>query len=163
MADWMGDDPQKPQPPGWREPSSSRPFLPSTFQGPRGCANLSMSEDAQRSHARAQYMLNKTLGPDQIASRSGGGGAKLSYLEGWRAINIANDVFGYNGWYTEIKYLEADFVRPCFPVLAVDTDLFLPTSFLSFAKTGRLQSRIWTLQHWSDGDCQGEAGGWWQP
>jgi hypothetical protein len=111
MADWMGDDTQQPARSYWKEPPSSRPSF-SPFQGPPGCANLSLSEDVKQSHLRSQYLLNKTLGPDQIASRSGGGGTKLSYLEGWRAINIANEVFGYNGWYTEIKYLEADFVRP---------------------------------------------------
>ncbi|GAA5977875.1 hypothetical protein JCM11641_006096 [Rhodosporidiobolus odoratus] len=75
---------------------------------------------------KIQYLLNKTLGPEHVASRPGGGGTKLSYLEGWRAINIANEVFGYNGWYTDIKYLEADFIdhnpetqRYCIGVTAI--------------------------------------------
>ncbi|KAL7340782.1 recombination protein Rad52 [Rhodotorula toruloides] len=69
-----------------------------------------MSDEAQERHAKMQAMLNKSLGPEHITNRPGGGGTKLSYLEGWRAINIANEVFGYNGWFTDIKYLEADFI-----------------------------------------------------
>ena len=26
------------------------------------------------------------------------GGQKLAYIEGWRLINLANEVFGFNGW-----------------------------------------------------------------
>ncbi|KPV75580.1 uncharacterized protein RHOBADRAFT_14536 [Rhodotorula graminis WP1] len=69
-----------------------------------------MSQHTQDRTAKLQSLLQKTLGPDQVANRPGGGGTKLSYLEGWRAINLANEIFGYNGWYTDIKYLEADFI-----------------------------------------------------
>lgn len=99
-----------------------------------------MSDAAADRNAKLQQILNKTLGADYIASRTGGGGSKLNYLEGWRAINLANDVFGFNGWFTDIKYLEADFVRSAplrttgskaeGSLLAVD----LPASF----RTGRL-------------------------
>jgi len=51
-------------------------------------------EDKQR---RLQDSLDKVLGPDYVQNRPGGGGTKLTYLEGWRAINLANEVFGYNG------------------------------------------------------------------
>lgn len=34
-------------------------------------------------------------------------------------MNIANEVFGYNGWYTEVKELAVDFVRPSLPLLAL--------------------------------------------
>lgn len=69
------------------------------------------------------------LGPEHLAQRQGAGGStsrlapvkislltlvigKLTYIEGWRVINLANEVFGFNGWSTEIKQLEVDFVRP---------------------------------------------------
>lgn len=39
---------------------------------------------------------------------------KLTYIEGWRVINLANEVFGFDGWSTEIKNLSIDFVGlPC--------------------------------------------------
>jgi DNA repair and recombination protein RAD52 len=40
-------------------------------------------------------ILNKKLGPEFISQRPGpAGGPKLTYAEGWRIINLANDVFG---------------------------------------------------------------------
>lgn len=74
-------------------------------------AGASVSSEAQEYHNRVGNMLNKCLGPEYISTRPGGGGGKLTYIEGWRAIDLANEVFGYNGWFTDIKYLEADFVR----------------------------------------------------
>ncbi|GAA5915590.1 hypothetical protein JCM6882_006386 [Rhodosporidiobolus microsporus] len=88
----------------YREPGSLDPSLQPPLPPP------TMDDETKQRQQRSQFLLNKILGPDLVASRSGGGGVKLHYLEGWRAINIANDVFGYNGWYTDIKYLEADFV-----------------------------------------------------
>lgn len=46
---------------------------------------------------KMQSMLNKTLGPEFLSQRSGAGGGKLTYIEGWKAINLANEVFGFNG------------------------------------------------------------------
>jgi|TARA_B110000208_G_scaffold21799_1_gene27576 DNA repair and recombination protein RAD52 len=42
--------------------------------------------------------LAENLGRDHLASRRGAGGMKLTYVEGWRVIDIANKVFGFNGW-----------------------------------------------------------------
>ncbi|GAA5874117.1 hypothetical protein JCM8547_008378, partial [Rhodosporidiobolus lusitaniae] len=111
MANWLGDgtlDPQlNPRPlPSYNSAASlSSPSTSSHRLDDLKHAAL----DHQRRMDKTQYLLNKTLGPGHVANRAGGGGAKLSYLEGWRAINIANEVFGYNGWYTEIKFLEIDF------------------------------------------------------
>jgi DNA repair and recombination protein RAD52 len=51
--------------------------------------------------------LKRGLGPEYIANRSGPGGTKVSYiegisvyqiyLEGWKSLAIANEVFGFNG------------------------------------------------------------------
>ena len=55
--------------------------------------------------------MNKKLGPEMLSTRQGGGGTKLTYIEAWRVIQIANDIFGFSGWCSEIKTLEVDFVR----------------------------------------------------
>ena len=34
----------------------------------------------------------------------------LSYIEGWRALNLANEIFGFNGWSSNIISLTVDFV-----------------------------------------------------
>ena len=33
----------------------------------------------------------------------------MPYLEGWKAIDLANEVFGFNGWSSSIVSLEKDF------------------------------------------------------
>lgn len=33
-----------------------------------------------------------------VSQRHGPGGQKLAYIEGWRLISLANEVFGFNGW-----------------------------------------------------------------
>uniref|UniRef100_A0A8C0E481 DNA repair protein RAD52 homolog n=1 Tax=Balaenoptera musculus TaxID=9771 RepID=A0A8C0E481_BALMU len=45
-----------------------------------------------------QNALRQRLGPEYISSRTAGGGQKVCYIEGHRVINLANEMFGYNGW-----------------------------------------------------------------
>lgn len=44
-----------------------------------------------------QAILNRKPGREYASQRSGGGGGKLTYMEGWRYTKLANEVFGYNG------------------------------------------------------------------
>jgi DNA repair and recombination protein RAD52 len=61
--------------------------------------------------ASLQAKLNQKLGPEFISQRPGpGGGPKLTYAEGWKIINLANEVFGYNGWSSTIVSLNTDFI-----------------------------------------------------
>jgi DNA repair and recombination protein RAD52 len=76
---------------------------------PSACVNLS-AQTAQQI-ATLQAKLNKKLGPEYISQRPGPGGAgKLIYAEGWKIINLANEVFGFNGWSSSITSLAADYV-----------------------------------------------------
>ncbi|KAI0322904.1 Rad52/22 family double-strand break repair protein-domain-containing protein [Amylostereum chailletii] len=60
--------------------------------------------------ASVQAKLNRRLGPEYVSQRpSPGGGPKLTYVEGWQIIRLANDVFGYNGWSSSIVKMETDF------------------------------------------------------
>jgi DNA repair and recombination protein RAD52 len=34
---------------------------------------------------------------------------KLTYTEGWKVINLANEVFGFNGWSTAVVNITCDF------------------------------------------------------
>ncbi|KND00623.1 recombination protein rad52, variant [Spizellomyces punctatus DAOM BR117] len=54
--------------------------------------------------------LNLKLGPEYISQRSGPGGSKVSYLEGWKATQLANDIFGFNGWSSTLVDITVDFV-----------------------------------------------------
>ncbi|KAH9936018.1 hypothetical protein B0H21DRAFT_825553 [Amylocystis lapponica] len=77
----------------------------------RDASFMGMSEDTADRLAALQAKLNKKLGPEFISQRPGpGGGPKLTYAEGWRIINLANEVFGFNGWSSTVVSLTTDFI-----------------------------------------------------
>ncbi|KAI8806359.1 hypothetical protein BJ742DRAFT_816600 [Cladochytrium replicatum] len=53
-------------------------------------------------------LLSKKLGSEYIAQRQGGGG-KVPYLEAHKAINLANEVFGFNGWSSSVLDMTVDY------------------------------------------------------
>ncbi|XP_012380260.2 DNA repair protein RAD52 homolog isoform X2 [Dasypus novemcinctus] len=57
-----------------------------------------------------QNALRQRLGPEYISSRLAGGGQKVCYIEGHRVINLANEMFGYNGWAHSVTQQNVDFV-----------------------------------------------------
>jgi DNA repair and recombination protein RAD52 len=72
---------------------------------------LDISEATAVKIAQLQTKLNQKLGPEYISQRPGpGGGPKLTYAEGWKMINLANEVFGFNGWSSSVVSLTVDFI-----------------------------------------------------
>ncbi|KAJ1850574.1 DNA repair protein rad52 [Coemansia sp. RSA 2703] len=59
---------------------------------------------------RIQRLLRQKLGPEHVSTRQGMGGTRLSYIEGWRIISIANEIFGFNGWRSSIQNMAIDFM-----------------------------------------------------
>ncbi|KAI8322510.1 hypothetical protein GQ54DRAFT_145647 [Martensiomyces pterosporus] len=57
-----------------------------------------------------QSQLRKKLGPENVSTRKGPGNTSLSYIEGWRVISIANQIFGFNGWRSSIQNFSIDFM-----------------------------------------------------
>ncbi|KAL8704091.1 MAG: hypothetical protein Q9201_002752 [Fulgogasparrea decipioides] len=55
--------------------------------------------------------LEKKLGPEYISTRPGASGQKVPYLAGDKCINLANEVFGFNGWSSGIQQIQIDFVE----------------------------------------------------
>ncbi|KAK9466892.1 hypothetical protein V1512DRAFT_262589 [Lipomyces arxii] len=53
--------------------------------------------------------LERQLGPEYISVRPAPGGARVHYLEGWKAINLANELFGFDGWSSEIRNVCVDY------------------------------------------------------
>ncbi|KAJ2845131.1 DNA repair protein rad52, partial [Coemansia erecta] len=72
-----------------------------------GATNLAFGDEEAM---RMQSLLRKKLGPEHVSTRQGMGGSRLSYIEGWRIISIANEVFGFNGWRSNIQNLTIDFM-----------------------------------------------------
>ncbi|KAG0738786.1 hypothetical protein G6F57_002557 [Rhizopus arrhizus] len=58
---------------------------------------------------RITTQLQKPLGPEFLTQRPGPTG-RLTYIEGKTAINLANEIFGFNGWSSNIKDTTIDFV-----------------------------------------------------
>ncbi|KAK6458328.1 DNA repair and recombination protein RAD52 [Scheffersomyces xylosifermentans] len=64
----------------------------------------------EEEHQRIRVHLDKVLGPEYVSHRPGGGGGQVSYIEGWRALNLANEIFGFNGWNSELISQQIDFL-----------------------------------------------------
>lgn len=72
---------------------------------------MDFSEATAMKIARLQAKLDQKLGPEYISQRPGpAGGPKLTYAEGWKIINLANEIFGFNGWCSNIVSLTTDFI-----------------------------------------------------
>lgn len=80
-------------------PATRNPFI-----------NDSISGYTATEIATLQARLEKQLGPEYISHRSNGASGKVSYLEAFKVINLANEVFGFNGWSSEVRNIHIDFV-----------------------------------------------------
>jgi DNA repair and recombination protein RAD52 len=60
--------------------------------------------------ATLQSRLEKQLGPEYISARAGPSGQKVHYIAAEKCIQLANEVFGFNGWSSEIKDISLDFL-----------------------------------------------------
>ncbi|KAL8797328.1 MAG: hypothetical protein Q9195_000482 [Heterodermia aff. obscurata] len=69
-----------------------------------------ISEYTAQEIATLSSRLEKQLGPEYISSRPGPSGQKVHYLAADKCINLANEVFGFNGWSSGIQNIQIDFV-----------------------------------------------------
>lgn len=69
-----------------------------------------LSKYSAQEIATLQSRLDKQLGPEYISTRPGNGGGKVHYLAAEKVINLANEVFGFNGWSSSIQNVQVDFV-----------------------------------------------------
>ncbi|KAI8601415.1 hypothetical protein EDD21DRAFT_280265, partial [Dissophora ornata] len=60
--------------------------------------------------ARLNEQLPKYLAPHLTATRSGPGRTTLTYIEGWKIKNLANRLFGFDGWSSSITDVTVDFL-----------------------------------------------------
>ncbi|KAL5482331.1 CDC36 [Sanghuangporus weigelae] len=86
-------------------------FLDHSINSDAPSFSADISESSAQKIAMLQAKLDKKLGPEYISQRPGpGGNMKLTYAEGWKIINLANEVFGFNGWSSSIVNLNTDFI-----------------------------------------------------
>lgn len=93
--------------------SIGMPNAPSAAANPFDEPQRRMSEYTAQDIATLQARLDKKLGPEYISSRPGAGGQKVHYLSADKCINLANEVFGFNGWSSSIQKIDIDFVWQC--------------------------------------------------
>ncbi|KAG9104865.1 DNA repair protein rad52 [Ceratobasidium sp. 370] len=85
-------------------------YLPSAHGNLSQMSSLSQFSSTEQL-AAMQAKLNRKLGPEFLSQRPGpGGGPKLTYAEGWKIINLANEVFGFNGWSSSVLSITTDYI-----------------------------------------------------
>ena len=77
------------------QPTSSAAPLPRPFD--------------EASSARIQAALEERLSPDEISTRDGQGGQRVSYVEAWRMIDKAQRIFGFDGWSSTVLNMSKEF------------------------------------------------------
>lgn len=60
--------------------------------------------------AAIEAALRKRLGHSYVSARPAAGGQKVVYIEGHKVVNLANEIFGFNGWSHAVKKCDVDFV-----------------------------------------------------
>ena len=58
---------------------------------------------------KIENALHQGLDMEDVAKRRGPGGTTLTYIEGWKAFEMANSIFGVDGWSCQIKSLSLDY------------------------------------------------------
>lgn len=62
----------------------------------------------EEEEVRIQKALCQPIEYEHIQFRPSAQGS-VAYVEGWKVLNLANEVFGFNGWSSEILSLTRDF------------------------------------------------------
>lgn len=91
-------------------PAPGDQYRSGNIQNPFEETTPRVSEFTAQEIATLQSRLNKQLGPEYVSTRPGAGGGKVAYLAAEKAINLANEVFGFNGWSSSIQQVQIDFV-----------------------------------------------------
>ena len=86
------------------------------------------SQYSSEEQQAVQKALHARLGPNFISKRPVGGGSHAAYLEGHRAVSLANEIFGFNGWSHSVTQQSIDFVdhqEVCFNFLIDPVFIFV--------------------------------------
>jgi recombination DNA repair RAD52 pathway protein len=85
-------------------------------------ASAPASAFAKEDALRIQEELERELEAHEISHRSGGSAGSVAYMEGWRAIEKATHIFGFNGWSSRIIEIKVRWRRcvRCLPASATD-------------------------------------------
>lgn len=57
-------------------------------------------------------ILERKMQPEHLSTRVGAGRTTFTYVESWKAIELANGIFGFDGWSSSITDMILDFIEP---------------------------------------------------
>lgn len=66
-------------------------------------------QNVKNKRSEISKILSKNIDSNFVSTRIGFSNSKILYVEGWRAIEIANNIFGYDGWISEIFELQEEY------------------------------------------------------
>ncbi|KAF6003326.1 mitotic recombination and DNA repair protein rad59 [Cyanidiococcus yangmingshanensis] len=69
----------------------------------------SASTAVARPQPETASRLNEAIPSREVSKRVGPGGKALYYLQGWQAIQVANEIFGYGGWSNALQSFQIDY------------------------------------------------------
>ena len=110
----------------------------SKFSNPYEEQKNHINEYTAQEIATLQSRLDKQLGPEYISTRPGNGGGKVHYLAAEKVINLANEVFGFNGWSSAIRDVQIDFVSFVYRLLVCHS-----TDHQSATRVRQQERSIW--------------------
>ena len=85
-------------------------LAPAPAPAPRPTASAAPLRPFDEAHsARIQAALEQRLSPDEISTRDGQGGQRVSYVEAWRMIDKAQRIFGFDGWSSTVLNMAKEF------------------------------------------------------
>lgn len=58
---------------------------------------------------RIAGLLKKSLSSEFLSVRPGASRNELTYIEGWVAVELANGIFGFDGWSSEIRDIKEEY------------------------------------------------------
>jgi len=80
-------------------------------EGPQNVQMFGKQEFCAEEREVIRQLLHQKLGKEHLATRPGAGGASFTYVESWKVIELANQIFGFNGWSSSVVDITPDYVR----------------------------------------------------
>lgn len=79
-------------------------------RGTKRTASFGTDPFSDNEREAIRQKLDVGLSREETMQRPGPGGMRITYIEGWKVIHDANQIFGFNGWSSHIVNLDLRFV-----------------------------------------------------
>eukprot|EP00727_Mastigamoeba_balamuthi_P009887 m51a1_g5520 putative dna repair and recombination protein (213) ;mRNA; f:417297-418452 len=86
--------------------AAPQPAAPGASRG-----TLFGNQDFADDTSAVRRLLEQKIPAEHLSTRVGAGRARFTYVESWKAIEIANGIFGFDGWSCSIVDITPDYVE----------------------------------------------------